>query len=70
MNSVRPSVAERTYDFRLAALELSFPVFDIAISRSNLPIRVEFDAIWWVHVNALHFAPQPVLFRKARHHLQ
>jgi len=58
-------IVEQVGDFALG-----FPVFHVAGARRDLPIRVKFDSVGRVEINALHLTAQTLALGKARHHLQ
>ncbi len=70
MYSVCPRVPESAHDLRLATLKFPFAILNVAISRRDLPIRVEFNPIRSVHVDALDLASKCFFFGEAGHDVQ
>ena len=70
MDAIFPVITKRFYLFGLATNVFAFPVFDLPRASGYLPIRIKFDAIWRVDIDALHLAAQVLALGQARHHIE
>src|SRR5438105_8975786 len=62
-----PGVSKRLHLFRLPSRIFAPTIFDIPFACGHLPVGPELDAVWWIDINHLDFAPQTLLFREGRH---
>jgi len=59
MNAIAPGVAKRLDLLGFARDVVGVAVLDVAAGRGPLKIRVEFDSVRRIEVNALHLPAQP-----------
>ena len=70
MDAIAPRIPERLHLLRLAGDVLRIAVLHVAARRAPLEIRVEFDPVRRIEIDALHLAPQALALRQRRHHPQ
>src|SRR5580693_7502583 len=68
MNLIFPCIAECSNNFRLSRYAILLCIFDLSALSRRLPIRIELNAIWRVHIDALDLSAQRLAFCQTRHH--
>jgi len=70
MDAVAPGISKRLHLFRLARDVVGVAVFHVAAGGAPLEVAVEFYAVGWIKIDALHPAAQAFTLGKAGHHGQ
>ena len=62
MNTIFPCIS-KGFDLLWFSCDLvKLAILHVSASGGPLEVRVELNAVWWVNINALHFATQSFTF--------
>src|SRR5581483_11993546 len=70
MDAIAPGVAEGFHLFRFTGNLIDLAIRHGAAGSAPLKIAVEFDAIGWIKIDALHLTTQSLALCQTRHHLE